>query len=115
MKYTNLGLYIDGEWLGTSSGGIQPVSNPADDLTLGELPLAGVAELDRALDAASRGFALWRRTSAHDRYTLLRKVALLVRERHQRMAELITLDQGKPLAESLMEGGLKSEVQPHSL
>ena len=103
MKYTNLGLYIDGEWLGTSSGGIQPVSNPADDLTLGELPLAGVAELDRALDAASRGFALWRRTSAHDRYTLLRKVALLVRERHQRMAELITLDQGKPLAESLME------------
>jgi len=101
--YTQLALHIDGEWLASASGGQQRVSNPADDTTLGDLPLAGTPELDRALDAARRGFAIWKRTPAHERYTLLRKVAVLVRERHERMARLMTLDQGKPLAESLME------------
>ena len=102
-NYTQLALHIDGEWLVRASGGGQPVTNPADEKTLGELPLAGVPELDHALAAAERGFTVWKRTSAHDRYTLLRKVAVLVRERHERMAEVMTLDQGKPLAEALME------------
>ena len=102
-SYTQLALHIDGEWLASASGGQQPVTNPADDSLLGELPLAGTAELDQALDAAQRGFTIWKRTSAHDRYTLLRKVAVLVRDRHERLAEVMTLDQGKPLAESLME------------
>ena len=101
--YTQLALHIDGEWLSAASGGSQAVRNPADDSSLGELPLAGIAELDRALDAAQRGFAVWKRTSAHERYTLLRRVAVLVRERHERMANVMTQDQGKPLAEALLE------------
>lgn len=102
-KYIQLKLHIDGEWLGSASGGHIDVVNPADDSALGELPLAGAAELDRALAAAERGFRGWKRTSAHERYTLLRKVAELVRERHERMALLMTLDQGKPMAEALLE------------
>ncbi len=102
-NYTNLQIHIDGEWLSSASGGSQVVSNPADDKPLGNLPLVGVAELDRALNAAQRGFSVWKKTSAHDRYLLLKNVAMLVRERHERMAELMTLDQGKPLSESLME------------
>jgi succinate-semialdehyde dehydrogenase / glutarate-semialdehyde dehydrogenase len=101
--YTKLALYIDGEWLASASGGSMPVLNPADESVLAELPLAGKAELDRALEAAGRGFALWRRTSAHDRYLILRRAADLVRERHRQLAEAMTLDQGKPLAESLQE------------
>jgi succinate-semialdehyde dehydrogenase/glutarate-semialdehyde dehydrogenase len=65
--------------------------------------LAGKAELDHALQAAARGFELWKRTSAHDRYLVLRRVAELVRARHERLAEAMTLDQGKPLTESLLE------------
>jgi succinate-semialdehyde dehydrogenase/glutarate-semialdehyde dehydrogenase len=102
-NYTQLALHIDGEWLHSASGGSQVVTNPADDTTLGELPLAGIPELDRALAAAERGFKLWKRTSAQDRYTLLRQVAVMVRARHARLAEVMTLDQGKPLSEALME------------
>lgn len=102
-NYTPLALHIDGEWLSSASGGSQSVTNPADDSALGLLPLAGIAELDRALAAAERGFKVWKRTSAHDRYTLLRKVAVLVRERHERMGQVMSLDQGKPLPEAIME------------
>ena len=103
ITYTKLALHIDGEWLTASSGGYQNVTNPADDSELGQLPLAGKLELDRALAAAERGFKIWKHTPAHDRYTLLRKVAVLVRERHERMGQLMSLDQGKPLPEAIME------------
>lgn len=102
-KYSQLALHIDGQWLTLASGGTQDVTNPATDAVLGQLPLAGLAELDLALESAQRGFNVWKRTSAHERYTLLRKAALLVRERHAHMANVMTLDQGKPIAESLME------------
>lgn len=101
--YTKLGLFIGGEWSYEGSGGTQSVRNPADDSVLAELPLAGARELDQALDAAARGFKVWRRTSAFERYGALRKVAELVRERHARIAEVMTLDQGKPISESTME------------
>ncbi|WP_157271391.1 NAD-dependent succinate-semialdehyde dehydrogenase [Azohydromonas aeria] len=101
--YTKLALYIDGEWIAAASGGTQPVINPADESVLAELPLAGATELDHALAAAQRGFHNWKRTSAHERYTALRRVAALVRERHERLAQVMTLDQGKPLSEALME------------
>ncbi|WP_029002269.1 NAD-dependent succinate-semialdehyde dehydrogenase [Azohydromonas australica] len=101
--YTKLALYIDGEWLAAASGGTQPVINPADESVLAELPLAGATQLDCALAAAQRGFKVWKRTSAHERYTALRRVASLVRERHERLAQVMTLDQGKPLSEALME------------
>lgn len=101
--YTKLALYIDGEWIAAASGGTQPVINPADESVLAELPLVGATELDHALAAAQRGFHNWKRTSAHERYAALRRVAALVRERHERLAQVMTLDQGKPLSEALME------------
>ena len=101
--YTALALHIDGVWVPSASGGTAKVLNPADESGLADLPLAGPAELDRALQAAERGFRVWRRTAAHDRYVTLRRVAALVRERHERIAQVMTLDQGKPLAEALME------------
>lgn len=101
--YIQPALHIDGEWITNTSGGTLEVRNPADETRLGDLPLAGVAELDRALDAAQRGFKIWKETSAWDRCQALLRVAQLVRERHERMAELMTLDQGKPIQESRME------------
>ncbi len=101
--YIQPALHIDGEWITNTSGGTLEVRNPADESRLGDLPLAGSAELDRALDAAQRGFKVWKATSAWDRCQALRRVAQLVRERHERLAELMTLDQGKPIQESRME------------
>ena len=101
--YTDLLFYIDGQWTAGRSGNTSNVINPSTGETIGQLPLASNADLDTALAAAGRGFETWSNTSAYDRSAILRRAAALVRERHARMAECMTLDQGKPLAESTLE------------
>ncbi|PYY72329.1 NAD-dependent succinate-semialdehyde dehydrogenase [Pseudomonas jessenii] len=101
--YTDLLFYIDGQWTAGSSGNTAAVLNPSTGETLGQLPLASSEDLDTALAAAASGFETWSATSAFDRSGILRRVAALVRDRHALMAECMTLDQGKPLAESTME------------
>lgn len=101
--YTDLLFYIDGQWTAGSSGHTEAVLNPSTGETLGQLPLASSEDLDTALAAAASGFETWSAMSAFDRSGTLRRVAALVRDRHALMAESMTLDQGKPLAESTME------------
>lgn len=101
--YTDLLFYIDGQWTAGNSGNTAAVINPSTGETLGQLPLASSEDLDTALAAAASGFETWSATSAFDRSGILRRVAALVRDRHALMAECMTLDQGKPLAESTME------------
>lgn len=101
--YTDLLFYIDGQWTAGSSGHTEAVLNPSTGETLGQLPLASSEDLDTALAAAASGFETWAAMSAFDRSGILRRVAALVRDRHALMAESMTLDQGKPLAESTME------------
>ncbi|MDQ0126598.1 succinate-semialdehyde dehydrogenase/glutarate-semialdehyde dehydrogenase [Pseudomonas lini] len=101
--YTDLLFYIDGQWTAGSAGNTAAVLNPSTGETLGQLPLASSDDLDTALAAAASGFETWSATSAFDRSGILRRVAALVRDRHALMAECMTLDQGKPLAESTME------------
>ena len=98
--YTDLALYIDGEW--KSGGGRQgeDVVNPATGKVLAHLPHATKSDLDQALHAANKGFAVWRATSAYDRSKVLRKAANLVRERADNIARIMTQEQGKVLAES---------------
>jgi succinate-semialdehyde dehydrogenase/glutarate-semialdehyde dehydrogenase len=101
--YTDLALLIDGEWLGRDGRKGEDVVNPATGKALGYLPHAGAGDLDRALAAAAKGFAAWRTTSAYDRAKVLRKAADLVRERADAIARILTLEQGKALAESRAE------------
>lgn len=101
--YTELMLYIDGQWTAGDSGRSAAVLNPATGKEIGQLPLASARELDAALAAAERGFASWSVTSAYERSAILRRVAGLVRDRHAHIAACMTLDQGKPLAEATME------------
>jgi len=98
--YTDLQLYIDGEWLNGASRSGEEVINPATGKSLGTLPHATKADLDRALGAADKGLAVWRATSAYDRARVLRKAADLVRERVDHIARIMVLEQGKPLAEA---------------
>lgn len=101
--YSDIQLHIDGKWQPGQSGETIGVINPATGQILGQLAKAGIADLDNALAAAERGFQVWRRTSAFERYNIMRKAAQLLRDRAERIARLMTLEQGKPLTESRME------------
>ncbi|MBW4092706.1 MAG: NAD-dependent succinate-semialdehyde dehydrogenase [Proteobacteria bacterium] len=98
--YPDVLLLIDGAWTQSESGRSLPVVNPASGETNGTVAHAGRADLDRALAAADKGFHVWRRMSAYDRSKLMRKAADLLRERADSIARLMTLEQGKPLAEA---------------
>ena len=101
--YPKLALQIAGTWRGASDGGTIAVVNPATAETIGDLPKATIADLDEALAAADRGFSAWRKVGAFDRYKILRKAADLLRERSERIATIMTIEQGKPLAEARVE------------
>jgi succinate-semialdehyde dehydrogenase/glutarate-semialdehyde dehydrogenase len=98
--YPEVHLFIDGAWGPSASGKTLEVMNPATGEPLGKLAHAGTADLDRALEAAEKGFHIWRRISAYDRSKMMRKAAGLMRERANETARLMTLEQGKPLAEA---------------
>jgi len=101
--YQDLALYIDGEFVRGGGRREQDVFNPATLEVVGKLPHATREDLDRALAAAQRAFESWRHTSPLERSRILRKVAELTRERAPEIAANITLDQGKPLKEALVE------------
>ena len=85
--YTDLALYIDGKWLNGGGRKGEDVINPATEKPLAHLPHASKADLDEALEAAKKGFAVWRATSAYDRAKIMRKAADLMRERHDAISE----------------------------
>jgi succinate-semialdehyde dehydrogenase/glutarate-semialdehyde dehydrogenase len=79
------------------------VRNPATGEVMGELACAETSDLEEVAQAAHRGFDVWRKISAFDRYKMMRKAAQLLRDRVEAVAQLMTLEQGKPLAEARME------------
>ncbi|PZO78701.1 MAG: NAD-dependent succinate-semialdehyde dehydrogenase [Mesorhizobium amorphae] len=103
MSYPDVLLHIDGQWRAAEGGRTLPILNPANEQVVGQLAHAERPDLDAALDAAAMGFAVWSATSAFDRYKLMRKAADLLRERTGEIARLMTIEQGKPLAESKVE------------
>ena len=102
-SYPDIKLLINGEWRDALSGKTIAVSDPATDEILGNIAHAEKADLDLALDAADKGFKVWRETSAYERSKIMRKAADLLRERKDTIAWLMTREQGKPLAQSAME------------
>jgi succinate-semialdehyde dehydrogenase/glutarate-semialdehyde dehydrogenase len=98
--YPNPQLLIDGEWRAARAGRTLPIVNPANGGTIGTLADAEKADLDEALAAAAKGFATWKRVSAYERSKIMRKAANLLRERIELVATLMTMEQGKTLAEA---------------
>jgi len=103
MAYPKVQLLIDGKWCDAASGKTLPVVNPASGEAIGTVAHAEKADLDRALEAARKGFDVWRKTGAFARYQMMRKAAELLRMRADAIAPLMTMEQGKPLAEAKME------------
>ncbi len=96
----NLALYIDGRWRGSEGRDTHAVVNPATGEVIDQLPLATAADLDEALTASDAGFKLWRATDVNARAAVLHKTADLIRDRADMIATIMTIEQGKPLAEA---------------
>ncbi|WP_298195374.1 NAD-dependent succinate-semialdehyde dehydrogenase [Novosphingobium sp.] len=101
--YPSLHMIIAGERIFGGGRPTHAVVNPATGETIGELPLAESADLDRALEAAQRGFRLWRKSTPQQRAAVLNGAARLLLERQEDLARIATLEQGKPLAEARIE------------
>ncbi len=101
--YPDVLLHIDGRWREAANGRTMPVLNPATEERIGTVSHASHSDLDEALEAAGKGFTTWRAVSAFDRSKVMRKAGDLLRERVDAIARVMTLEQGKPLAEAKME------------
>ena len=110
MTYPNTQLLIDGQWQDAADGRTLAVSNPATGSEIGRVAHAGIADLDRALAAAQKGFALWRDVPAAERGKTMRRAAVLMRERAAEIAVLLTQEQGKPLAEAKVEAMASADI-----
>src|SRR5258708_19351705 len=103
VTYPDTSLFINGKWRPCNAGKTIAVRNPATEETIGTVAHADRSDLDEALAAAARGFKVWRAVSAFDRCKIMRKAAGLMRERADIIAPLMTMEQGKTLAEARME------------
>jgi succinate-semialdehyde dehydrogenase/glutarate-semialdehyde dehydrogenase len=92
--------YVDGAWVQAKSGGTVQVDNPATGEIIGSVPKLGAAETREAIEAANRAFPAWSKKTAKERAIVLRKWFDLMMENQDDLARLMTLEQGKPLAES---------------
>ncbi len=92
--------YIDGSWEDADDGKTIDVSNPATGEKLGTVPKMGTNETRRAIVAANAAFPGWRAKTARERATVLRRLYDLMMGNQEDLAMLMTLEQGKPLAES---------------
>ncbi|PWV98178.1 succinate semialdehyde dehydrogenase [Hoeflea marina] len=105
LKQANL---IDGQWVQADSGATFDVINPANGKVIGNVPESGAAETRRAIEAAHAAFASWKRTSAAHRAGLMRKLHDLILANQEDLAKLLTLEQGKPIAEARGEVGMSA-------
>ncbi len=110
QQYKDVQLLIDGQWRAGAGGRTIAVLNPATGEQIGTVAHAEKADLDAALAAADKGFKVWRKVSAYDRYKIMRKAADLMRERADSIARLMTMEQGKPFAEAKIETLLSGDI-----
>src|ERR1700712_3324104 len=108
--YSDVSLFIDGSWGPAAANRTIDVVNPATGEKIGTVPHASISDLDRALEAAEKGFRMWRKISAYDRSKIMRKAADILRSRADAIGELMTQEQGKPLPEAKMEGLAGADV-----
>ncbi|EAA2670767.1 hypothetical protein DQ914_22295 [Salmonella enterica subsp. enterica serovar Kentucky] len=102
--------FIDGDWRDARGGDVIPVSNPANGKPLGNVPKMGAEETRDAINAANRALPAWRALTAKERANILRRWFNLMMEHQDDLARLMTLEQGKPLAELARRAGIPAGV-----
>ncbi|WP_417692066.1 NAD-dependent succinate-semialdehyde dehydrogenase [Pseudomonas sp.] len=101
--YDPLYLFIGGEWISDQGRDTAAVVNPATGRIIGRVPLATAGDLDNALEVARLSFEQWRQTVPDKRAKILKRAADLIIERAPHIAAQMTLEEGKPLGESMDE------------
>lgn len=101
----SIDLLIHGEWVKGSDNVSEPVFNPADGEILGTVQHASQQNLDDALESSQQGFAVWRATPAAERQQVIDRAVALLNGRADQIAMILTLEQGKPIAEANQELG----------
>lgn len=102
-SYDPLYLFIGGEWMSAEGRASAPVVNPATGREIGRVPLATAEDLDQALETARLSFEEWRQTTPDKRAKILKRAADLILQRAPEIAAQMTLEEGKPLGESMDE------------
>ncbi|MEL0083420.1 MAG: NADP-dependent succinate-semialdehyde dehydrogenase [Gammaproteobacteria bacterium] len=92
--------YVNGQWIDADSGATIDVTNPADGSVLGTIPKLMDTETRRAIEAADTAWPAWRKKTAKERSAILRRWFELMMENQDDLGKLMTLEQGKPLAEA---------------
>ncbi len=92
--------YIDGEWVAAHGGASYAVTDPANGATLGHVPDMGEPDTLRAIAAAEAALPAWRSKTAAARTAILTRLRNLILEHREELAQLMTLEQGKPLSEA---------------
>ncbi|OUS32464.1 succinate-semialdehyde dehydrogenase (NADP(+)) ['Osedax' symbiont bacterium Rs2_46_30_T18] len=92
--------YIAGKWVESSDGAVQQIFNPADGSLLGTVPMLGAGETRMAIEAADSAKVQWAEMTAGERSAIMRRWYELMIENADLLAEILTLEQGKPLAEA---------------
>ena len=92
--------YVDGAWIDADNGEVITVTNPATREIVGTVPKMGAAETKRAIEAANKALPAWSALTAKERASKLRRWFELMMANQEDLARLMTIEQGKPLAES---------------
>lgn len=109
-SYRAPGLLIEGQWRVGRHAMTMPIINPATSQKLDDLHLASSEDIAQALGAAQTGFEAWRQVPAHERCARLEKGVARMRQNIEHIATLLTLEQGKPLAEARAECAMAADL-----
>ena len=104
--YDRFGLFINGTWTAAQDGKVAPVFSPVTELTLGNVPVGGIADTEAAIASAAAGFAAWKAKSAFERADALHAIADEMKRRTDEAARMISLETGKPIAQAGREWAL---------
>lgn len=92
--------YIDGRWIDSPNGEVQEIFNPATGEKIGTVPMLGTEETRQAINSAETAQKEWAGRTAQERSSILRRWFELMVAHADELAEILTLEQGKPLAEA---------------
>tara|TARA_B100000963_G_scaffold339872_1_gene337974 strand:+ start:138 stop:1580 length:1443 start_codon:yes stop_codon:yes gene_type:complete len=108
--YEKFGQFINGKWQKSSGGETYDVFNPATEEIIGRASKANKKDIDLCLSSAQKGLEIWKNTSPWERSRIIRKISELMREKKEILAKWLTLEVGKPIAESLGEASGAADI-----